>query len=550
MPVIFGVLTVETLEQALERAAYRRRQQGRRSRWKPRSRWRRSWRGCEDATPAAPLRAIARVQRRAQRRAQARAAGAVSLAAQRRPVAGPDPGVRRRRGHAARRSRVLPRRWSRACGTRAPSLDARLAALAGPRARAARSDRARGAAHRRCSSSASRRDVPYRVAINEAVSLAKRFGATDGHKFVNAVLDRAARELRPGRALTRTGRTWRSPNSPSSTATSATAARRAAMCASASATMPRCWRPAAGSELVAADRHAGGGRALPRAGRPRPPSATAPSPLTSATSRPWARARPGRCWRSRCRRPTSTGWRSSPPASARWRARTTSRWSAATRPAARCASTVQPARPRAARQRAAALGRRAGRRAVRVGHAGGCGRGTRAGAGTARRRAPRPAPTCASVSCIPQPRVALGERLRGYASACIDVSDGLLGGCRQAGARRAAAGVELACGGAAAVGIAARSASATSARASSRSPAATTTSCASRCTADRVASLRRGAAAAALGLHAHRHAACDARARSCSATGTVMEFSHSGYDHFGLSAAWPAVAARPRRRDA
>ena len=43
----------------------------------------------------------------------------------------------------------------------------------------------------------SRAEVPYRVAINEAVGLAKRFGATDGHKFVNAVLDRAARELRP-----------------------------------------------------------------------------------------------------------------------------------------------------------------------------------------------------------------------------------------------------------------------------------------------------------------------------------------------------------------
>jgi N utilization substance protein B len=42
-----------------------------------------------------------------------------------------------------------------------------------------------------------RRDVPYRVAINEAVTLAKRFGATDGHKYVNAVLDRAARTLRP-----------------------------------------------------------------------------------------------------------------------------------------------------------------------------------------------------------------------------------------------------------------------------------------------------------------------------------------------------------------
>jgi transcription antitermination protein NusB len=39
-------------------------------------------------------------------------------------------------------------------------------------------------------------EVPYRVVINEAVEIAKRFGATDGHKFVNAVLDRAARALR------------------------------------------------------------------------------------------------------------------------------------------------------------------------------------------------------------------------------------------------------------------------------------------------------------------------------------------------------------------
>lgn len=37
-----------------------------------------------------------------------------------------------------------------------------------------------------------RPDVPYRVVINEAVEAARRFGATDGHKFVNAVLDRAA----------------------------------------------------------------------------------------------------------------------------------------------------------------------------------------------------------------------------------------------------------------------------------------------------------------------------------------------------------------------
>jgi len=41
-----------------------------------------------------------------------------------------------------------------------------------------------------------RLDVPWRVVINEGVELAKRFGATDGHKFVNAVLDRAARSLR------------------------------------------------------------------------------------------------------------------------------------------------------------------------------------------------------------------------------------------------------------------------------------------------------------------------------------------------------------------
>jgi len=43
-----------------------------------------------------------------------------------------------------------------------------------------------------------RLDVPYRVVINEGVELAKRFGATEGHKFVNAVLDRAARGLRAG----------------------------------------------------------------------------------------------------------------------------------------------------------------------------------------------------------------------------------------------------------------------------------------------------------------------------------------------------------------
>ncbi|NWG87086.1 MAG: transcription antitermination factor NusB [Hydrogenophilaceae bacterium] len=39
-------------------------------------------------------------------------------------------------------------------------------------------------------------DVPYKVAINEAVELAKRYGGTDGHKFVNGVLDKLAKSVR------------------------------------------------------------------------------------------------------------------------------------------------------------------------------------------------------------------------------------------------------------------------------------------------------------------------------------------------------------------
>jgi transcription antitermination protein NusB len=40
-------------------------------------------------------------------------------------------------------------------------------------------------------------EIPYKVAINEAVELAKSFGGTDGHKYVNGVLDKAAVDLRP-----------------------------------------------------------------------------------------------------------------------------------------------------------------------------------------------------------------------------------------------------------------------------------------------------------------------------------------------------------------
>jgi len=42
----------------------------------------------------------------------------------------------------------------------------------------------------------SRPDVPLKVVLNEAVELSKQFGAEDGHRFVNAVLDKAAKSLR------------------------------------------------------------------------------------------------------------------------------------------------------------------------------------------------------------------------------------------------------------------------------------------------------------------------------------------------------------------
>ena len=41
-----------------------------------------------------------------------------------------------------------------------------------------------------------RLDIPYRVSINEAVQLTKKFGAEQGHAFVNGVLDKVAHKLR------------------------------------------------------------------------------------------------------------------------------------------------------------------------------------------------------------------------------------------------------------------------------------------------------------------------------------------------------------------
>jgi N utilization substance protein B len=46
-------------------------------------------------------------------------------------------------------------------------------------------------------------ETPYRVVINEAIELAKIFGGTDGHKFVNGILDKLAPMLRPSEASVR-----------------------------------------------------------------------------------------------------------------------------------------------------------------------------------------------------------------------------------------------------------------------------------------------------------------------------------------------------------
>jgi len=46
-------------------------------------------------------------------------------------------------------------------------------------------------------------DIPYKVVINEGVELAKIFGATDGHKFINGILDKLAPKLRTAETRTK-----------------------------------------------------------------------------------------------------------------------------------------------------------------------------------------------------------------------------------------------------------------------------------------------------------------------------------------------------------
>ena len=46
-------------------------------------------------------------------------------------------------------------------------------------------------------------ETPYRVIINEAIELTKAFGGTDGHKYVNGVLDKVAAIVRPDEVAAR-----------------------------------------------------------------------------------------------------------------------------------------------------------------------------------------------------------------------------------------------------------------------------------------------------------------------------------------------------------
>jgi N utilization substance protein B len=49
--------------------------------------------------------------------------------------------------------------------------------------------------------------TPYRVIINESIELAKGYGGTDGHKYVNGVLDKLGRPLASGRGRSQARRT-------------------------------------------------------------------------------------------------------------------------------------------------------------------------------------------------------------------------------------------------------------------------------------------------------------------------------------------------------
>ena len=56
-------------------------------------------------------------------------------------------------------------------------------------------------------------EIPFRATINEAIELGKRFGGTEGHKYVNGILDKLAKSARPDEVAARGGGPARGRNS-------------------------------------------------------------------------------------------------------------------------------------------------------------------------------------------------------------------------------------------------------------------------------------------------------------------------------------------------
>jgi thiamine-monophosphate kinase len=191
-------------------------------------------------------------------------------------------------------------------------------------------------------------------------------------------------------------------------------------------------QPAPGTQLaISSDMLVEGRHFFATSTRPR--WATRRWPSTSATWPPAAPSRWPSRWRWRCPALMKPGWRLFRKACWRWPMRTAANWWAAT-PRKGRSTSASPclAKCRAQRQKpgAAALGRQARRRRVCERHAG----RRPAGAGGAARHALALPPDLLAQARQrleqPTPRVALGQALRGIASAAIDVSDGLLGDLR------------------------------------------------------------------------------------------------------------------------
>ena len=194
VPVIFGVLTTENVEQALERASPERMDKGGEAH------------GCGSGDGAGAARDLAAMT-------QATACPAAQLGARVLSRKLALQGLYRWQlnrcpwqdlmldfdaaDDAPRADREFFQALVRASARTSEALDAQLARLVRSQGDRARSGRARRAADRDAGTARASRSAVSRGDQRGRVGLARRFGATDGHKFVNAVIDQAARELRP-----------------------------------------------------------------------------------------------------------------------------------------------------------------------------------------------------------------------------------------------------------------------------------------------------------------------------------------------------------------